>query len=91
VTLDVPTAFTPNGDGLNDFIFPDGWGLKRLVYFRIYNRWGQQLYEGKDLKPGWDGTYMGVPQNSETYAYQVEAETLLGTILSKSGTFKLLR
>jgi gliding motility-associated-like protein len=93
VSLDVPTAFTPNGDGINDFIFPGGWGLRKLLYFKVYNRWGQLIFESNDIKTGWDGMYQGVPQNMETYVYQVSAETLLDTepILTKTGSFKLLR
>lgn len=93
VSVDVPTAFTPNGDGINDFIFPDGWGLKKIIYFKVFNRWGQLLFETNGTKVGWDGNYQGVPQNMETYVYQVSAETLLETepILTKTGTFKLIR
>ena len=91
VTLDVPTAFTPNGDGVNDVIKPDGWGLKRLHYFRIYNRWGELLFVSNDLNVGWDGTFQGLLQNNETYVYQVAAETYTEEVLTKSGSFKLLR
>ncbi|MDI1354204.1 MAG: gliding motility-associated C-terminal domain-containing protein [bacterium] len=92
-TVDVPTAFTPNGDGINDIIYADGWGIRKLIYFKIFDRWGQLLFESNDLKQGWDGTFEGVPQNIETYVYQVEAETYLETNpkVSKSGTFKLIR
>lgn len=93
ISLDVPSAFTPNGDGVNDLIFPDGWGLRRLIYFKVFNRWGQLLYESNELKAGWDGFFKGVPQNMETYVYQVSAETYLDSepVLTKTGTFKLLR
>lgn len=93
VSLDVPTAFTPNGDGINDVIFPDGWGIKRLIYFKVFNRWGQQIFESNDWSVGWDGTYQGVPQNMETYVYQVSVETFLETepVLNKTGTIKLIR
>jgi gliding motility-associated-like protein len=92
-TIDVPTAFTPNGDGINDFIFPDGWGIRKLLFFRVYNRWGQLLFETNELKKGWDGYYLGVLQNMETYVYQAEVETYIESEpkLSKSGTFKLIR
>jgi gliding motility-associated-like protein len=90
-SLDVPTAFTPNGDGVNDIIYADGWGIKKLIYFRIYDRWGQLLFETEDLKIGWDGRYQGVIQNIETYVYQVEAENYLNERINKSGTFKLIR
>jgi|GEM_PF-483810 len=93
VSLDVPSAFTPNGDGINDIIYPDGWGLRKLNYFKVFNRWGQLVFESNDLNVGWDGVFQGVPQNMETYVYQVSAETYEPTkpVLTKSGTFKLLR
>jgi len=91
-TIDVPTAFTPNGDGTNDIIYVDGWGIKRLNYFRIYNRWGQLLFESSDITVGWDGTFSGVPQNMETYVYQVSAETYFaGKSLEKASSFRLIR
>ena len=93
VSLDVPTAFTPNGDGINDIIYPGGWGIRKLYFFKVFNRWGQLVFESNDLKIGWDGVFQGVPQNMETYVYQVSAETFLVSepIISKSGTFKLIR
>ena len=91
-SVDVPTAFTPNGDGINDFINVDGWGIKKLNYFRVYNRWGELIYETTDLKSGWDGYYKGVPQNMETYVYQAEVETYIDSApIKKTGYFKLLR
>ncbi len=91
-TVDVPTAFTPNGDGTNDIIYVDGWGIKKLKYFRIFNRWGQLLFESTDIKIGWDGTFKGVPQNMETYVYQVSAETYVDKDpVLKTGSFKLIR
>ena len=91
-SVDVPTAFTPNGDGVNDVIYVDGWGIKKLNYFRIFNRWGQVLFESNDIKIGWNGIYNGVPQNMETYVYQVSVETYVNsTYLEKTGTFKLIR
>lgn len=91
-SIDVPTAFTPNGDGVNDVIYVDGWGIKKLNYFRIFNRWGQLLFESYDVKTGWDGTFKGVPQNMETYIYQVSADTYLpGKSLEKTSSFRLIR
>lgn len=91
-SVDVPTAFTPNGDGKNDIIYVSGWGIKKLNYFRIFNRWGQLLFESNDIRIGWDGLFNGVPQNMETYVYQVSAETFVDdNALLKTGTFKLIR
>lgn len=90
-SLDLPTAFTPNGDGTNDVIYPDGWGIRKLNHFKVFNRWGQLLFETNQYKVGWDGTFNGAPQNMETYVYQVSVETYTNQTLSKSGTFKLIR
>lgn len=91
-SVDVPTAFTPNGDGVNDVVYVNGWGIKKLNYFRIYNRWGQLLFETNDINEGWNGIFNGVPQNMETYVYQVSADTYLDKEpVLKSGTIKLIR
>lgn len=98
--VDVPTAFTPNGDGHNDYVFVRGWGIKTLLSFQIYNRWGQLMFElkdvaGKDLdkiKNAWDGTYLGKQQNIDSYAYQVSVETWReGEVKKKEGFISLLR
>ena len=54
-TLHVPTAFTPNSDGLNEGFAPQGMGIK-WYGMKVYNRWGQKLYETNESRP-WDGTY----------------------------------
>jgi gliding motility-associated-like protein len=91
-TFDLPTAFTPNGDGVNDIIFIKGWGIKKLNYYRIYNRWGQLLFETNDIDVGWDGTYNGIIQNIETYIYQVSGYNYIDDQpILKTGTFKLIK
>ncbi|HTA61528.1 MAG TPA: PKD domain-containing protein [Bacteroidia bacterium] len=91
-SVDVPTAFTPNGDGANDIVYVDGWGIKSLQYFKIYNRWGELVFESNDIKVGWDGTYRGTPQNTETYVYQVSVITYISQDpIIKKGYIKLLR
>lgn len=92
VTIDVPTAFTPDGDGINDIIFVDGWGIKQLLEYKIYNRWGQLMFETTDIKQGWDGYYRGELQNVETYVYTAKALTYNeGKIITKKGSFNLIR
>lgn len=90
-TLDLPSLFTPDGDGVNDVVYVRGWGLKELIWFRIYNRWGEMIFETSDLNTGWDGTFNGKPQNIESYAYHVKAYTLGGHILTKKGYITLIR
>lgn len=90
--VDVPNAFTPNGDGINDFIFPDGWGIKSMVEFKIFNRWGQLLFKTSNINEGWDGTYKGTPQNADTYTYLITVNTWVDNKqISKKGVFTLVR
>jgi len=90
-SIDVPTAFTPNGDDINDEIFVRGWGLIELVEFKIFNRYGQLLYDSQELDKGWDGSYQGEIQNMDTYTYSAIARDYTGTLQTKSGNFTLIR
>jgi gliding motility-associated-like protein len=87
----MPNSFTPNGDGNNDVVYVRGWGIKRLVEFRIINRWGNEVFFTDNLSEGWDGTYNGKLQNIDTYAYIVRVETWEGNFISKKGTITLLK
>lgn len=90
-SLDVPNTFTPNGDGINDVVYIRGWGIQRLVEFRIYNRWGNEVFFTDNLHEGWDGTYNGKLQNIDTYVYVVKVETWEGNVIEKKGTITLLK
>lgn len=81
----VPDAFTPNGDGINDIIYVEGWGIEELISFQIYNRWGELIFETSDENEGWDGTYKGEIQNPDSYAYVVVAKNF---IFGNPETFK---
>lgn len=70
--LKMPNAFTPNQDGYNDYFRPIGLREDELLSFRIYNRWGQEVYNGdKTGLVGWDGIFEGMPQPRDTYIYLV--------------------
>jgi gliding motility-associated-like protein len=71
MTEDIPTGFTPNGDGLNDVFRPVGLKFQNMLEFRVYNRWGVQLFYSNNPKVGWDGTYNGVPQDLGVYYYSI--------------------
>jgi gliding motility-associated-like protein len=71
--LDVPNAWSPNGDGHNDRLYPLTIKIKELKYFRVYNRWGQLMFETHTLGQGWDGTFNGQPQVMDVYTWIVEA------------------
>ncbi|MGQ9846455.1 MAG: PKD domain-containing protein [Bacteroidales bacterium] len=90
-TIDVPSAFTPNGDGNNDIIYVRGWGIKQLQEFKIFNRWGQCVFETDDLHQGWDGTFKGIKQDMDTYAYTVKALTYGNKTMTKNGLINLIR
>jgi len=67
----IPSAFTPNGDGLNDVFRPVGIKFQSTVDFRVYNRLGTQVFYSNSYKNGWDGTYQGQPQDLGTYFYVI--------------------
>jgi len=87
----VPKAFSPNGDGHNDRLEVFLAGITEIVYFRIYNRWGQQVYETRSPVQPWDGVSRGVPQPSDTYVWVVEGITESGSRLVRRGQFVLIR
>lgn len=89
--LYVPTAFTPNGDGVNDEFKPILLGVKRLDYFNIFNRWGQLLYSSTSGKKGWDGTFNGKAQDPGTYVWQASGISFKGKALIKKGYVVLIR
>jgi len=89
--LFVPKAWTPNGDGNNDILFPFLIKIKELTYFRIFNRWGQLMYETHEFGKGWDGKLNGTPQVSDVYTWTVEAVGVDGSIIKRSGNSILLR
>jgi gliding motility-associated-like protein len=90
-TIFVPTAFTPNGDGNNDIYKPILAGMQRLDYFRIYNRYGQLVYQTSAIGQGWDGRIKGSPQGNAGYVYSVQAVDYNGVVIKQSGSFLLVR
>ncbi|NDA60542.1 MAG: hypothetical protein EBX50_00735 [Chitinophagia bacterium] len=87
----IPSAFTPNQDGLNDILKPFTVGIKELLYFSVFNRWGQVVYTGKDTKKGWDGKLAGLPQPAGTYVYTAEGVDFEGKRILRKGTTVLIR
>lgn len=88
--LYIPSAFTPNGDGLNDvFRIPVGSNLK-LVDFSIFNRWGERIFITKDAAKGWDGRAKGRMQEAGVYIYSIKG-TQDGKPVTIKGTVTLVR
>ncbi|HWB63317.1 MAG TPA: PKD domain-containing protein, partial [Chitinophagales bacterium] len=88
--IGVPNAFTPNGDGVNDVVKVEGSGIVAIT-FRIFNRWGEKVFETHDKNVGWDGTYKGVLQEVEVYTYTVEATMVNGQVIPLKGNITLLK
>jgi gliding motility-associated-like protein len=91
VDIWVPSAFTPNNDGRNDYLRPILIGLKDLHFFRVFNRWGQLLYETKNTQPGWDGVAKGIQQQTQTVVWVLEGIGLDGKTYTQRGTAVLIR
>lgn len=85
-----PTAFTPNGDNVNDFFVIKGTFVI-TYHIRIYNNWGQMVYESNDLTKGWDGKINGTDCPEGTYVYHVEITSLTGEKKQKAGSITLIR
>lgn len=91
VKIYVPTAFTPNKDGKNDYLRPILIGVKDFHFFKVFNRWGQMVYETKTPDPGWDGIFKGVEQATQTVVWMLEGVGLDGVTYTQKGTTVLLR
>lgn len=87
---DVPTAFSPNGDGQNDFFLVRG-GPFKSINVRVYNNWGQLVFETNDQLDGWDGKFKGIDQPMSVFVWVVEVEMFNGKTIKKTGDVTLLR
>lgn len=89
--LYIPTAFTPNGDGLNDLFYPFPVGIKSINYFKVYNRWGQLLFSSTTLFKGWNGKLQGVEQPSGVFVFMAQGVDKNGKLITRKGTVTLIR
>jgi gliding motility-associated-like protein len=92
----VPNTFSPNGDGNNDFFYPRGTGLNRAKVMRVFNRWGEIVFERNDFPVnnpayGWDGKMNGQTVNGDVYVYQVEIYCENGQLIKFSGNVALIK
>ncbi len=88
--LFVPNAFTPNGDGENDFLYVRGEQIANLEFY-VYNQWGELVFETADPSDGWDGIYKGKPASNCSYTYLVKAEMANGDQEVLSGHVSIIR
>jgi gliding motility-associated-like protein len=89
--LFVPTGFSPNGDGLNERLMPIGIGYRNINYFRVFNRWGQQMFYTTQFDEGWNGTWKGVPQQVGTYFWVLSLTNRFGKEEVIKGDSALIR
>ena len=92
----IPNTFSPNGDGANDIFYPRGKGLFSIKTARVFNRWGEVVYEKSDFMPndasaGWDGTYKGQKLNIDVYVYTIEIICDNNSILVFKGNVALIK
>ncbi len=88
--VDVPSGFSPNGDGYNDVVRVLGYGIETMT-FKIFNRWGEKVFETTDRFTGWDGTYKGEAQEMDAYGYTLDVTFFDNTRTFKKGNITLLR
>ncbi|RME94485.1 MAG: hypothetical protein D6772_14520, partial [Bacteroidetes bacterium] len=95
--LFLPNAFSPNGDGQNDRLFPFGaYEVTLIESFQIFNRWGSLVFEQQDFLPndptaGWDGTYQGQALPAAVYVYRLRVRYAYGQVEKYTGEVVLLR
>ncbi|MEM6378566.1 MAG: gliding motility-associated C-terminal domain-containing protein, partial [Bacteroidota bacterium] len=82
--------FTPNNDGNNDVLFVRS-NIIDTMHFIIYNRWGQEVFDSRDINIGWDGTFRGRDLPPDVYGYFLEVTCIDGGTLTIQGNVTLLR
>ncbi|HOH84325.1 MAG TPA: gliding motility-associated C-terminal domain-containing protein, partial [Bacteroidales bacterium] len=85
----VPNVFSPNGDGINDVVFVHGKDI--FIDWIIFDRWGEEVFESKDISIGWDGTFKGKKMPSDVYVYRLIVTWADGTEIRKKGNISLVR
>lgn len=93
----IPNVFSPNGDGVNDYFTISGRrNLVNINLLQVFDRWGNQLFERKDLTPGnetqgWDGRFRGDPMQPGTYVYVAQLQYEDGVVEALTGDITILR
>jgi len=88
--LFVPSGFSPNGDGKNDLFRVANLTFQKIVEFRVFNRWGQEIFNANS-NVGWDGAWKGEPQDMGEYSYQIRVGFPDGYVESYKGSVTLIR
>ena len=91
VGYNIPNAFSPNRDGRNDVLRVKTGDVPRSYSLLIFNRYGQKVFESRDINAGWDGTLAGQAAESGAYVYVMVITTSTGTVIKNKGTVMLMR
>jgi gliding motility-associated-like protein len=91
LNIGVPSAFTPNGDGKNDFLVVRGQLVIESLSFSVYNRYGQEVFSTTDKTKGWDGTHNGKELNPGVFVYTVNATMIDGSRQQLKGNVTLIK
>jgi gliding motility-associated-like protein len=89
--ITVPNAFTPNGDGVNDFLYPLNAFSVTNLKFQVFNRYGQLVFETRDWSKKWDGKINGHQQDTGTYIWTLSYTDNTGRNISQRGSTVLIR
>jgi gliding motility-associated-like protein len=86
----IPNTFTPNGDGKNDILYVRGLKVDE-IYFAVYDRWGERVFETSDKTKGWDGVYKNKPSDVGVFGWYLKAKCFNGLETFKKGNVTLIR
>ena len=89
--LYIPNVFSPNGNGKNDVFKVRSSGIRELNFLRVYDRWGELVFESSDQNIGWDGTFKGVQLPPAVYVFYLKAVCGDGFIIERQGNVTLIR
>jgi len=87
----IATAFSPNGDGLNDVLHVKSNCSLVNMSFKVFDRWGEKVFESTDITFGWDGTYKNKAMNSDVFMYTLDGFLSSGVEVKKKGNVTLMR
>ncbi len=91
LSIYIPTAFSPNGDGKNDEFLVHGATCMNQLHLQVFDRWGELVFETTNPAAGWDGTYNSKPMDTGVFVYYLAGTLLNGQSVNKKGNVTLLR
>ena len=90
-TIDFPNAFTPDNDGVNDVFGPVIEGQVEIITFKVFNRWGEKVYDGENQNAGWDGMIDDKPATMDVYVYFITYQKPFEEAVTENGDITLIR